>query len=309
MIKTLIAIPVYNGEKSLLRTFKSALSQSKKAHILIVDNASIDKTYDILNSIEKLKLKNLTIIRNKNNLGRTGNWNKCLYFFSKSQYLYIKYLFSGDLIDETCIEETEKIFESHINIGAVVFPYKFIDKDNNVFISKHKKYYNRLLKPDEVNKINIGEGGILGAIISNVYSKESIGDNCFDESEISKSRFDIRVLENSNIYYMDKVLGTFDLAYHQTFDIANSLLLGIEFSYIEVSELQRLYKNNKFPNDKFKSLEQKIIINTFNRLTNFADFKTIFICQINLWFFTIINFTKKFLNNKILLILKKFYYK
>lgn len=307
-MKTLIAIPTYNSNDVLLETVYSALNQSVESRVIIIDNCSTDDTYKTLIKLKEERINNLTILKNSKNHGRVGNWNKCLEFFYDSSYSYIKFLFPGDLIESTCIEECEKIFEKYDNLAAVAFPYKFIDHNNNVFLARIKKFSNKLLNSNELLEINFKEGGVLGAIISHIYNKKKMQNQYFDENHISKLGFDIKITENASVFYLDKTLASFIKITHKTFDSADSVFGYLEFSFIEITELIRLKKQNKINSTKFKTLEQSIILNTIKRVLRFARFKTIFISIYYHFLFIIMNNLRKFKNSILFIKLRKLYY-
>lgn len=307
-MKTLIAIPTYNSNDVLLETVNSALNQSVESQVIIIDNCSTDNTEKTLIKLNEKQINNLTILKNSKNLGRVGNWNKCLEFFYDSSYSYIKFLFPGDLIESTCIEECEKIFQKYDNLAAVAFPYKFIDQNNNVFLSRIKKFSNRLLSAEELLEINFKKGGVLGAIISHTYNKKEIQNQYFEDNHISKLGFDIRITENASVFYLDKTLASFIKINHKTFDFADSFFGYLEFSFIEITELIRLKKQNKINTVKFKILEQSIILNTFKRALRFARFKTILISIYFHFLFIIINNLRKFKNSILFIKIRQLYY-
>ena len=52
-----ICIPVYNGEKTIYKTIKSILAQNfENLEILISNNASTDRTLEIINKLRKIQL-------------------------------------------------------------------------------------------------------------------------------------------------------------------------------------------------------------------------------------------------------------
>jgi glycosyltransferase involved in cell wall biosynthesis len=261
--KTLIVTPVYNAEEFMKRTLDSCLNQTLQTEIWIVDNCSTDNTQDIVKEYEE-KDSRVKLIVNDKNYGRVGNWNKCLDLFMKSDYEYIKFVFSGDEILPMCIEEGEKAFAIDDEIGAIAFPYEFVHLDGTVAISRHGKYSNKLFTSKEITYKNLTDGGLLGAIICNTYAKRAIKDFRFDENAISKKKFDIEIFENSKAYYLDKVLAKFNLDAHRTFNYADSSFGYLEFAFIDSKEFMRIAKTDKFSCEENKRIEQRIILKCIN---------------------------------------------
>lgn len=72
-----VLLSVYNDDENIKKSVDSILSQSyKNIELLVIDDGSTDKTYEILNGINDGRLK---IFRNKKNLGLT----KCLNILIK----------------------------------------------------------------------------------------------------------------------------------------------------------------------------------------------------------------------------------
>ena len=68
-----VLLSVYNDDENIKKSIDSILSQSyKNIELLVIDDGSTDKTYEILNDIKDSRLK---IFRNKDNLGLTKSLN------------------------------------------------------------------------------------------------------------------------------------------------------------------------------------------------------------------------------------------
>ncbi len=68
-----VLLSVYNDDKNIKNSIESILSQSyKNIELLVIDDCSDDKTYDILNEIKDSRIK---IYRNKENKGLTKSLN------------------------------------------------------------------------------------------------------------------------------------------------------------------------------------------------------------------------------------------
>ena len=79
-----VLLSVYNDDKNIKESIDSILSQSyKNIELLVIDDCSTDKTYEILNEIKDQRIK---IFRNKENRGLTKSLN-ILIKESKGQIL------------------------------------------------------------------------------------------------------------------------------------------------------------------------------------------------------------------------------
>lgn len=92
-----IGIPVYNGEKTLFSTLASIFNQlddlngALKLEVLISDNASTDKTFEIVNFYREKFPTILKYVKNDHNVGATQNIRKIIENAS-SEYIW----FLGD---------------------------------------------------------------------------------------------------------------------------------------------------------------------------------------------------------------------
>lgn len=108
-----ICIPTYNGDKFLNTCIDSAINQSyRNIEIIMVDDGSIDNTYDIIRHYAA-KDERIKIFRNEKNLGLVGNWNRCLEVSSGE---WIKFLFQDDYLAPECIEVMVKTIEANDKI-------------------------------------------------------------------------------------------------------------------------------------------------------------------------------------------------
>lgn len=136
--KVSILIPTYNSEKYIEETIESALSQTyKNFEIIIVDNASDDKTYKIIQEYVK-KYSNIKIFKNNKNIGPIKNWMRCI---SEASGEFGKILWSDDLIKSTFLEKTVKVLEKNQDIGFVFSPaiiFGDVSKEKTFYTIKNK---------------------------------------------------------------------------------------------------------------------------------------------------------------------------
>lgn len=79
-----VVMPVYNGERFLNEAIESILNQSyKNFEFLIIDDCSIDNSYDIIKSYSDQRI---SLIKNKNNIGQSATMNKGIEL-SKGKYI------------------------------------------------------------------------------------------------------------------------------------------------------------------------------------------------------------------------------
>ena len=98
-----ILIPMYNREKFIFETIRSAQMQTiSDIEIIVVDNCSSDNSYNIVKEMSE-KDNRIKLYKNEINLGAVINWIKCVEYANSP---YSKILFSDDLIRENFLEKT-----------------------------------------------------------------------------------------------------------------------------------------------------------------------------------------------------------
>jgi len=121
-----VCIPTYNAAATVLESVNSILTQTlADFELVIVDNASSDGTFELLQSVKDQRIK---LYRNPRNLGCAGNLNICK---SRASGEIIFFLCSDDLADKNALSRVYQGFMLSEEIGVVLRPYYWFDK--NVF--------------------------------------------------------------------------------------------------------------------------------------------------------------------------------
>jgi glycosyltransferase involved in cell wall biosynthesis len=257
--KVLIAIPAYNALESIDLTLTSCLNQSTPARILISDNSSTDGTYEHLLS-NYSQYPNVSIIQTSSNIGRTGNWNFLLDEFLKYDETFIKFLFTGEELFKNCIECCDAVINLNDDIAAVAFQYVL-----NIGGSERVNSENLSgrINPEQVDRLNLIQGGFLGSVISNVYSKAAIGNNRFNPNYVGKTDFDFSVLSGRSAYYIDQPLAKSNISYRQTFHSAWDYWIESEGAFNRSYWLER--EKSKLTHLEYKSARYKILADFVER--------------------------------------------
>lgn len=122
-----IIVPTYN----LKNTFRECLSSIKKLNypnkeIIIVDNASTDGTAEMV----KRDFKNVSLIRNKKNLGSTGGMNTGL---KKAKGDYLMFVDHDNILDKNMLTEMVNYALTDSTIGIVVPKIYYWEKKNIIW--------------------------------------------------------------------------------------------------------------------------------------------------------------------------------
>lgn len=91
-----VFVPVYNGGELLLETVASCVNVSlpqDRYRVLVLDNGSTDGAVD---EVERRYGDRVEVIRNETNLGRIGNWNRCVETAEQRGFRFFSFLFVGD---------------------------------------------------------------------------------------------------------------------------------------------------------------------------------------------------------------------
>ncbi|MBT3311822.1 MAG: glycosyltransferase family 2 protein [Desulfobacterales bacterium] len=70
--RLVVVMPAYNAEKTLIQTYNEVMEQGCVDHIIVVDDASNDRTIDIAKNLDNVK-----VFSHEKNLGYGGNQKTC----------------------------------------------------------------------------------------------------------------------------------------------------------------------------------------------------------------------------------------
>lgn len=111
-----VLMPVFNSEFFVAEAIESILNQTfKDFEFLILDDASTDKSLEIIRDFEK-KDPRIKAYQNEKNLGVVASRNKLI---NLSKGKYIAWLDSDDIAIETRLEKQVNFLEEHPEIGMV----------------------------------------------------------------------------------------------------------------------------------------------------------------------------------------------
>ncbi|MBU3190613.1 glycosyltransferase [Clostridium bowmanii] len=128
-----VCMPIYNDEKDIIKAVNSVLNQTyKNFEIIICDNNSEDKTFQLLKSIKDIRIR---LIRNKENIGWLLNSNKVMKLAVGE---YVTTLHGDDYFKNTYIESVVNIFNYNENVGVL----HFIDKNMKKHYFDDQSYFN-----------------------------------------------------------------------------------------------------------------------------------------------------------------------
>jgi glycosyltransferase involved in cell wall biosynthesis len=122
-----VAIPTFNSAHFLPDAIASVMRQGlDDFEILIMDNASGDKTEEVVRSFQNCHIR---YIRNPSNLGACENGNRCL---TNSRGRYLKFLCADDVLLDGVLRKQLNVLEARPEVALVTCGYLPTDPHLNV---------------------------------------------------------------------------------------------------------------------------------------------------------------------------------
>lgn len=238
----------YNHQNYVIETIKSALNQTySPIEIIIIDDKSSDDTAKIIKNFIK-DYPTIKFIENSKNLGNTKTFNKAVKY-AHGEYLID--LACDDILLPKCVKYQIEAFSKYNNseIGIVFGNSELINQDGDYIRDYFPTDENRNIIDKSLFTIDLKyllKGGLCMNSVSSMMHRGIFNDlNGYDE-RLAFEDFDywIRVLENYNIVYIDKIL--------------------TQKRELEKSMSKHFFKKNKFANSLDKSMVL-ILQETINR--------------------------------------------
>lgn len=176
-----VIVPVYNLENYIENCITSLINQSfAKLHIVIIDDASTDGTYNILLKY-KYENSNITIYRNSTNRGVSYCRN---FGISLVKTKYVAFLDGDDWIDCNCYTKAIRKLEENNSVDIALWNIQTVYSRSQYL----KRYYY-----DEEN------------IISNVYALKlfgkSLNSNIYISPLLGNKVIRMRLISEHNIRF------------------------------------------------------------------------------------------------------------
>ena len=147
-----IAIPVYMRILGFKNALESALLVEGASEILVIDdNSNHDKFEEICNSFKDTRIRYL---KNKENIGLFGNWNKCI---EEANGDFVSILCSDDIIESNAYVLFDKAYKKNTDIDVFFGTFATFtnDKSDAIF---HRHYKAGIIKGTELLKDAIVNG-------------------------------------------------------------------------------------------------------------------------------------------------------
>lgn len=128
-----VCIPTYRGAAHLQAAINSVLEQSlSDLELIVIDDNSPDSTQELMTGYADPRIRYL---RNPENLGPEGNWNRCLY---EAHGQYLKVLPQDDLLYPNTLARQVRVLEDNSNgdIALVFGSRTILDADGQVIMRR-----------------------------------------------------------------------------------------------------------------------------------------------------------------------------
>jgi len=145
MANVQIFIPTYNRSGKLKKAISSALNQTyKDISVVVIDNASSDNTFDVVNNIIKFDSR-VKYYRNAINIGMIGNFNLIRYYVDSN---YFCFLCDDDVYNNNFIDCAIQSFLLYPEIVAAA--YNAPVRENGVILCSQLDGWNEgVYKPKD----------------------------------------------------------------------------------------------------------------------------------------------------------------
>jgi len=174
-----IVIPTYKRPKLLKKAIDSALNQDNfdDYEVIVVDNEPVNdfdkktKTEKLLSSYNTSKL---FYYKNEENLGMTGNWNRCIEL---ARGKWVTMLHDDDFFLSYYLNEIKK----YLNYADLIVPNKFICKNqdcsnnenhNYKNLITHKKIKSNFFETSKIREWDFFWNNPVGAPIGTIFKKD-----------------------------------------------------------------------------------------------------------------------------------------
>lgn len=204
-----ICIPTFNNESYIRATLLSVLRQTyRNIEIIVVDDCSGDGTIEIIEAF-KQKDDRIRLVKNDENLGMVGNWNKCL---SLAAGEFIKLICGDDMLDKTAVAKEVAAMRKHSTVNLVESDTRLVDsygKKTGVF----RRYpASGLVNGQKVAKVSLIMQNFFGSPVNNLIRRSALQQTGgFDSSFTYILDFDlwIRLACCGEVYIIHEVLNSF----------------------------------------------------------------------------------------------------
>lgn len=213
MKKVLILIPTHNAQKYLSTTLESIKNQEYDHSEIKINTAIVDNASDgMLEMSLMFNSFDCDFYLHNENVGRIGNWNRCLAIFEESDADYLKIIFAGDTIEPDCIRK-----QLETNSDMVTCSHTVLKEDGSSYGMKHYEY-NITLQPRTALNDSLHRGNWFAGTTSCVlFSKRALKGKRFSGQLdwAADWEFWAEMASENDVTYLVEPLATFNMSARQ----------------------------------------------------------------------------------------------
>lgn len=209
-----VCIPTYRGAAFLAAAIDSVLAQTyPHFELWILDDNSPDDTQAIVARYSDPRIR---YMRNANNLGPEGNWNRCLEL---AQGKYFKLLPHDDLLAADCLEKQVSVLEAD-NVGEIAFVFgsrQIIDPQGRVLMTRGlpRAKSGRIERLGLIKRCVRAGANLIGEPGNGLFRRELIQTVGFYDAThpyLVDLDYWFRILLNGDAYYINKQTSSFRIS-------------------------------------------------------------------------------------------------
>ena len=204
-----VCIPAYNNRAYIEATMWSVLAQDyRNLELIVVDDHSSDDTAAIVERIAD-KDPRVRLVRNEENLGMTGNWNKCL---SLCRGDYVKLICADDLLVPKALRLEVEAMQAHPGVNLVESDTQLINNENRPSMRYHRYPGSGVKDGKRIAKSSLIWKNFFGAPCNNLMRRsvlEKVGTFDPDLLYILDFDFWIRIACTGEVYIIHECLNQF----------------------------------------------------------------------------------------------------
>lgn len=269
MIKISIIIPNYNHSRFLDLRLESIFNQNfDNFEVIILDDASQDKSLEIINKYTGNEKISYVIVNDKNSGSTFKQWKKG-FQLAKGKYIWIAE--SDDYCDSSFLSSTIEILENDHSVGLAYCQSNIVN-ENNEYLFNERAWFDQLDDQRWVNSFktnglehvfkHMTDYNTIPNASAVVFRRELIQlkDIPTDFKYSGDWYFWITLLSRTNLFYIDKPLNFFRSSSQST---RSNQTLGKKIKIIEerikiINKLNSLKFNNQLIEEKQNLMRQYI---------------------------------------------------
>src|SRR5579871_2509745 len=208
--KVTVMVPVFNGESRLVRCLQSVAAQSfTDFQLIIVDNGSTDKSFALACRFAALHA-NAIVYQNPTNLGRVGNWNRCLELVPGN---YLKPLMVNDYLLPECLASLSAVLDLQPEVVLARSSVTTLEKGNTHFGPLFES--SRQFTSQQALEYCITTGNPAAGPSAQMFRRQSVASRKlrFDTNYAWAADFEFsaRLLEQGCFFYLRESLYVFEV--------------------------------------------------------------------------------------------------